>query len=524
MKKTLSLLAVLLIISQTAVARKKLSAVIWASIGDASYLNPVLASDSASGDINGMVFNGLVKYDKDLKLVGDLAESWEVSEDNLKITFLLRKGVRWHDGEEFDSYDVQYTYEILRDTSTRTPYSSNFDRVKKLTVPDRYTVVVEYSTPFSPALEKWGMGILPEHLYRGTDINTNPHNRNPVGTGPYRFVKWKSDDRIILEANEHYFEGKPGIHKVIYKIIPDLAVQFMELKKGTIDWMSPSPDQWVNETSKEEFLKKYNRHRYSSFSYAYMGYNLNNELFKDVRVRKAINYAVDKKKIIDSVLQGLGNVASGPYPPNSWAYNPEIQDTGYDLKKAEKLLALAGWKKNPDTGILEKNGRKFSFTLMTNQGNSTRKLTCEIIQDQLKKIGMNVKVRIQEWSSFIHQYIDKRQFDAIVIGWSLSIDPDQYSIWHSSEQKEGQYNFVSYSNREVDRLLEKGRTIFDIEERKKVYYKIHEIINNEQPYLFLYFADSRQVLHNRFKNIKLERAGIGYNFIKWYVPEELRKY
>ncbi|MFW6134719.1 MAG: peptide-binding protein [Elusimicrobiota bacterium] len=498
--------------------------IIQASIGDASYLNPVLASDSASGDINNLVFNGLLKYDKNLKLTGDLAESWEISDDKLKIIFHLRENVLWHDGREFDSSDVKYTYQVLTDTGTKTPYSSNFDLVKKLTAPGKYTVVVEYTKPYSPALESWGMGIIPEHIYRGTDVNNNPHNRKPIGTGPYRFVNWRSDDQIVLQAFEDYFEGKPGIQKVVYKIIPDISVQFMELKKETVDWMSPTPDQWIKETSKGRFLEKFNRYSFPAFQYTYMGYNLKNSLFSDVRVRKAINYALDKEKIIDSVLQGLGNIATGPYPPNSWAYNPKVKDYGHNPKKAKNLLKQAGWEVNSDTGKLEKNGREFSFTLMTNQGNSTRKLTSEIIQAQLREIGMNVDLRIQEWSSFIHQYIDKKQFDAVVLGWSLSVDPDQYSIWHSSMKKEGQYNFVGYSNQKVDQLLEKGRTIFDTGERKRIYQQVHRIIHDDQPYMFLYVPDTRHVIHKRFKNIKVEKAGIGYNFIHWYVPQEERKY
>lgn len=504
--------------------KKSSSMIIWASIGDASYLNPVLATDSASGDINGMVYNGLVKYNKDLELTGELAESWDVSGDKLKITFYLRKGVRWHDGHEFDSGDVKYTYDILKASATRTPYSSKFDRVTRLSTPDRYTVIVEYSKPFAPALESWGMGVLPEHVFSGTDINTNPRNRDPIGTGPYRFVSWRTDDRIVLEANSDYFEGRPGIDRVIYRIIPDLSVQLMELKKGTLDWMEPTPDQWVKETNIESFKEEYSRYRYPSFTYTYMGYNLNNDLFKDINVRKAISLAVDKQKLIDAVLLGLGSIASGPYPPVSWAYNEDIKDDGYNPEKANKLLEESGWVINPKTGIREKNKKQFSFTLITNQGNKMRKLSCEIIQAQLKAVGIDVRVRIQEWSSFIHQYIDKRQFDAIVIGWSLPVDPDNYSTWHSSQRSEGQYNFTGYSNPEVDRLLEQGRTEFDMNKRKKIYRRLHEILADEQPYLFLYFADSKQVLHKRFKNVKLEKAGIGHNFIEWYVPRDQRRY
>ncbi len=498
--------------------------IIRASIGDASYLNPVLSSDSASSDINNLVFNGLVKYDKDLVLTGDLAKDWEVSEDMMEIKFYLRDGVKWHDGEYFTASDVIFTYETIICEKTRTPHSSRFDKVDSVTSPRPGVVVVEYEEPFSPSLESWGMGIIPKHLYEGTDVNTNEHNRNPVGTGPYKFVSWRTDDRIILEANPYYFEGEPQIRRFIYNIIPDVAVQFMELEKGTVDWMSPTPDQWMDETGSEEFLKKFNRFRYPSLTYTYMGYNLRDELFREKEIRQAINYAVDKEEIIDAVMRGLATKATGPYPPNMWAHNPDVQEYGYNPEKADRLLKSKGWRKNKDTGIREKNGEAFSFTLMTNQGNTERKLISEIIQQQLGDIGIEVNVRVQEWSSFINQYIDKREFDAVILGWSITLDPDQYSIWHSSQKEEGMQNFAGYSNSRVDELIEKGRRTFDKEKRKKIYREKHRILQDEQPYMFLYYPDSRVVVDNRFKNIKLEKSGIMHNFIDWYVPEHKRKY
>jgi peptide/nickel transport system substrate-binding protein len=499
-------------------------AIINASIADASYLNPVLSSDSASSDINGLVFNGLVKYDKDLKLTGDLAKDFSVSEDNMRITFNLRKGVKWHDGKEFTSKDVIFTYNAIISSSTKTPHSSNFDKVKKVSAPGPYRIIVEYTEPYSPALESWGMGIIPEHIYSGTDINNNPHNRNPVGTGSYKFGNWRTDDRIVLEAYDEYFEGRPEIGRFIYKIIPDQSVQFMELRRGTIDWMNPTPDQWVSETSGKDFQSNYNRYRYPSFGFTYMAFNLDNPFFKSEKVRRAISYGVDKQEIIESVLRGLGTVATGPYPPVSWAYDEEIKDYGYNPRKALELLRQAGWVRDETTGILTKDGHEFQFTLMTNQGNQTRKLSAEIIQDQLKDIGIRVKVRIQEWSSFINQYIDKRQFDAVLLGWSLSVDPDQYPLWHSSQVSEGQYNFTGFKDSRVDELLEEGRRIFDLKKRKKIYKEIHNILHKKQPYLFLYFSDTKHVVNKRFKNINPQKAGINYNFTEWYVPEKLRKY
>ncbi len=526
--KKINLLIILFVLALASCSERQPSvdgdAIIWASIGDATYLNPLLSSDSASSDINNLVFNGLVKYDKDLHLTGDLAKSWEISEDGLQLTFYLRDNVYWHDGEKFTSADVLFTYEKLIDRHTRTPHSSRFELVEEIYAPDDYTVIVRYDEPFSPALQSWGMNIIPRHLYEGTDINENPHNRNPVGTGPYIFRDWRTDDRIILEANPNYYEGRPGIGRVIYRVVPDVSVQFMELLRGTVDWMSPTPEQWVRESEKEEFLSRFHRFKYPSFSFTYIGYNLDNELFSDRRVRQAISYAVNKDEIIEAALSGLGTPATGPYPPVSWAYDPTVEDHGYDPEKALSLLNEAGWQINPKSGLLEKNGRQFSFTLMTNEGNVMRRLSAEIIQQHLRGIGMDVRVRIQEWSSFIHQYVNPRRFDAIVLGWSLSVDPDQYSLWHSSQMGEHQYNFTGYVNKQVDRLLEEGRRIFDTGRRREIYRLVHEHLHTDQPYLFLYFADSRVVIHNRFHNIELAKSGIGHNFIHWYVPEEMRRY
>ncbi|HUW23249.1 MAG TPA: ABC transporter substrate-binding protein, partial [bacterium] len=238
--------------------------IIEASIGDASYLNPILASDSASGDINGYVYNGLVKYDKNLKLIGELAESWDISEDGLVITFHLHKNVNWHDGEPFTSEDVKFTYEKLVNPNTRTPYASDYLMIDRLEIVDPYTVKIIYKEPFSPGLESWGMGIIPQHIFEKGDFNNHPANRHPIGTGPYRFVEWKTDERIVLEANEDYFEGRPYIGRIIYRIVPDQAVQFLELRKGTIDTMGLTPDQFQKEAVSKEFLDSFNKFRYSS--------------------------------------------------------------------------------------------------------------------------------------------------------------------------------------------------------------------------------------------------------------------
>lgn len=494
---------------------------IEASIGDASYLNPILATDSASGDINGLVFNGLVKYDKNIVLIGDLAESWKVSSDGLVIDFFLRQNVHWHDGQPFSADDVKFTYEKLIDPGVKTPYGADFNLVKKVIVISPHHLRVIYKEPFAPALESWGMGIIPKHIFQGMEINTNPANRQPIGTGPFRFKEWKTDEKIVLEANPDYFEGHPYLDRYIYRIIPDQAVQFLELRQQNIDSMSLSPDQY---NAYPEFFKNYQKFRYPSFSYTYLGYNLAHPLFKEKRVRQAVAYAINKDEIIQGVLLGLGKSATGPFPPASWAYNQQVADYHYDIIKAKNLLAESGWKDSDNDGWLEKDGKKFVFTLMTNQGNKNRALTAEIIQSQLRKIGIKVNIRIVEWSTFVNNYIDKRDFEAVILGWSLGRDPDQYSIWHSGQRKPGQYNFVGYQNKEVDRLLEEGRRIFDQKKRQKIYRRIHEILYEDQPYCFLYYPEALPVVHKRFHGPEVAPLGLGWNFIKWYVPKQEQKY
>jgi len=524
MKKIFIFLTLLLFACSKAPQKPKGATIIMASIGEPSYLNPILASDSASFDIIDKVFNGLMKYDKDLNLVGDLAEKWEVSPDGLKITFFLKKNVFWHDGAPFTSKDVLFTYKALVDPHVLSPHSADFKRIKEVKIPDDYTVGVFYKEPFAPALESWGMDIIPEHLYKGTDINTNPHNKKPIGTGPYKFLKWISGDKIILQKNENYFEKMGNITRIVYRIIPDESVQFLELKKQNIDMTGITPYQYKFQTNDPAFNKTFQKFKYPNFSYAYLGFNLKNELFKDKKIRHAIAHAINKKEIIDAVLFGLGRPAKGPFPPVSWAYDKNLNDIEYNPQKSKEILEKLGWEDRDRDGVLEKNGKDFSFTILTNQGNKMREETATIIQAQLKKIGIEVKIRLLEWASFIHQYIDTRNFDAVILGWSLSVDPDQFSIWHSSEDRPGGFNFVGYKNPEADRLLEEGRKTFDIGKRKEIYKKFQQILVEDHPYVFLYVMDSLPVVHRRFYGIQVGKAGITHNFIKWYVPENLIKY
>ena len=494
------------------------------AIGDARTLIPILASDSASADICGLVFNGLVKYAPDLTLTGDLAERWDVEEDGLVVVFHLRRNVRWQDGAPFTARDVRFTYERLIDPSIPTPYSGDFERVESLEVVDDHTVRVRYKEPFAPGLASWGMWMMPQHLLESADWQTTPLARRPIGTGPFRFRRWKTGESIELTANPDSFEHRPHLDRYFYRIIPDQATMFLELSTQQLDLSSVTPLQYRRQTDTPFFQQHYRKFRYPAFGYTYLGYNLNDTRFSDRRVRQALNAAINKEEIIEGVLMGLGRVSTGPFPPESWAYNSAVTPAPHDPAKARALLAEAGWTDSNGDGWLDRNGAPFAFVLLTNQGNDQRQKAAEIIQRRLKEIGVQVEIRVVEWSAFLSQFIDTRNFEAILLGWGLSRDPDLFDIFHSSKTKPGEFNFAGYHNEEVDALILKGRRTFDQERRAAIYRRIHALIYEDQPYTFLYVPDALPVVHSRVRHVEATPIGIGYNLIDWDVPRAQQRY
>lgn len=493
-------------------------------IAEAINLIPAISSDSASHGVASYLYNGLVKYDKDLKLVGDLAKSWEISPDNKTITFHLRNDVKWQDGAPFTAKDVEFTYEFMIADDTPTSYDGDFRKVKNFEILDDYTIRISYDEPYSPALNGWGIWIMPEHLLKGVQVSKSLLQRKPIGTGPYMLEEWNSGKSITLKANPNYFLGKPNLDKVMIRVIPDQATQFMELLNGSIDIMTLTPLQAAKQTQNARYSDSYETYSHLSDSYNYVGYNLKREPFNDKRIRQALSYATPQEEIIEGILFGKGVPATGPYKPGSYWYNDKVKKYPYDIEKAKALLAEAGYKDTNGDGILEKSGKKLRFELITNQGNSPRSQTAEILQRSWKQIGVEVEIRILEWATFVNEYINKGNFDAIVMGWNIIQDPDIYDVWASEKCGGNGLNFICYQNKEVDRLLAEGQKSYEPAVRKKSYDKIQEIIAEEQPYTFLYVPYANTALSKRFQNVKPELAGIDYNFIDWYVPYSEQKY
>jgi len=620
------------------------------SIGDASLLNPILSADSASSDINNMVFEGLIDRDQELRFRGRLAESWKIYEEvffyvnpaarvpklgradahilanfikhaqkTLKITdpdlrgslkritkvavipprtytvtkpvkdsntgkeqtfeirvaappriklvlnqvdqnlfhnlsrllgadyfesfhgkdylksdaslseeqrtafakelmpaiehnpillFHLRPKVKFQDGHLVGADDVRFTYDAIMNPKNLSPLISNYEPVKTVEVIDPLTVKIIYKRLYSPAFSTWGLGILPEHLLNsqalkkealrlGKDPKTftlrqSTFNRHPVGCGPFKFQTWKSDQYIILDRFDNYWEGPPNYHQYVYRIIPDLLTQEMEFYAGTLDSYGVQPHQ----VERLENDPRFQHFSGTAFGYTYIGYNERRKPFDDPRVRRALGMAIDVNKIIKYVLYGQGERITGPFVKQTDYYNHNIKPLPYDPKGALKLLETAGWKQNK-AGRLEKNGKPFTFTLITNNGNDLRKAILAIAQDAWKQIGIDVRTDILEWSVFLQERIYKLDFDAVVLGWQMDIEPDLFQIFHSSQTHPFQLNFVGYKNKEADDLIIKIRQEYNHDRQVELCHRLHAIIADQQPYTFLYVGRWTAVLDKR---------------------------
>lgn len=492
------------------------------SLGEPSNLIPYFATDSASHEVGTLIYVSPLRYDKDIKLVPYAAESFEVLDGGKLLRFRLRQDIRWFDGVPLTADDVEFTYRMMIDPATPTAYAEKFKAVKEFRKTGRFSFEVEYEEPFAQALVTWAGDILPKHALEGEDLISTQYSRKPLGAGPYKLKEWVPGSQIVLEANPDYFAGRPYLDKVVYRVIPDLSTQFLELKAGHLDSMSLTPMQYLYQTSGRGWDGSFNKYKYLAFGYSWLGFNFRHSFFKDVRVRQAIDFAIDKQEIVKGVLLGMGVAANGPYKPGTWQYNESVRPRPYNPERARALLAEAGWKDEDGDGILDRDGVPFAFTILTNQGNSQRVKTCIIIQQRLREVGIKVDVRTVEWAAFINEFVDKGRFDAVLLSWNILQDPDIYAVWHSSQAKERGLNFMHYRNPKLDRLLERGRRLLDPKLRKPIYDKVQEILHDDAPYVFLYVPMALPIVQARVQGIAPAPAGISYNFEEWWIPEKLQ--
>jgi ABC-type transport system substrate-binding protein len=471
-----------------------------------------------------------------------------VFEANPIILFELRNGVRFHDGHEFDAQDVKFTYEAIMNPKNISPRSSDFEPIKAVEVVDKYRVRVVYKRLFSPAINAWTMGILPEHLLneaamqREMDqrqlseaarakfgMRDSQFNRNPIGVGPFRFVEWQSDEFIHLSRHDDYWEGAPQYQEFYYRVIPDTVTQEVEFRTGAIDTYGPEPHQ----AARYKMDEAYQSFSSLGFGYTYIGYNNRKPLFKDKRVRQALSMAINVDEIITYILYGEGERTTGPYPKNTQWYDHSIKPVPYDPKQAQHILQELGWQKNAN-GWLEKDGKVFEFNLITNNGNLQRKAIMTIAQNSWRKLGIKCNTQVFEWAVFLKDFVNPGEFDAVVLGWSMGIDSDLYQLWHSSQSGPNQLNFIGYNNPIADQLIVEIRQEYDIATQRQLTWQLHRLIAEEQPYTFLYAPLSNQVLDKKiviinqdgsYSKIKASKTGsVFFHFNRWRKLEHTPKF
>ncbi|MFA5216208.1 peptide-binding protein [Sulfuricurvum sp.] len=468
-------------------------------------LNPLIATDSASSSIAAFMFNSLVKYDSTgQKIIGDLAESYRYVTPTV-IEFKLRHGVTWHDGKPFTAQDVLFTYNLIKSPKTITPYASDFRVVQSVNVMDDFTLRVTYKKPYFKALEIWMMGIVPRHILQNEkDIMGSSFNTHPIGTGPYVLKKLEFSKQIILEANPSYFEHKAKIERIVFHVISDPMTRFLMLKSGEIDIDSLEPMQYERQLG-GNFHTSFGVIETVSHSYTYLGFNLRLNKFKDPRVREALSLAIDRQELIDILFLNHGKVCTGPFLLGSKGFNDKIKAPKQNRPKALALLKAAGYD----------SAHPLEFEIATSNSNAIRPYAAEIMQRQLARIGVKVTLRVMEWQAFLNTVVMPKKFDAVLLGWSLSLTPDPYMVWHSDSDVPGGFNMIGYHSAVTDSLIERMEGSTDPEKIASLQRAIFGQIVADNPYLFLVIPNEITVYNRKITGIKPTINGIWENYIDW---------
>ncbi len=473
-------------------------------------LNPLTSTDAYSNEILDYIYETLVRRNPDtLKLEPWLARDWDISSDGMVITFHMRKDVKFTDGHPATAEDVAYAYRKIMDPKVNAPHLRNYYKdIEKVEVTGKYTIKFTYKQPYFRAVEICGYTpCIPKHLFeKSENFNQSDLGRKPVGTGPYKFKKWITGQKIILERNENYWKDKPRIKTIAYKFIHQDSTALIELKKQHIDYMGLTSLQWAKQSDTERFKAKFRKEKYYQPNYNYVGWNMRTPPFDDKKVRRAMTMLVDRETILKTVQFGLGKIVTGPAYINSPYYDDSIEPWPYDPARARELLAEAGWKDHDGDGIRDKNGEPFRFEFLISSGSIFSSQLATILKEELDKMGIVMEVRRLEWATFL-KLIDERNFDAVTLGWSLSVETDPYQLWHSSQSEKGS-NFVGFKNQKADRIIVKNRRTLDRDKRIELMKEFHGILHEEQPYTFLFCRPSLVALHRRFENVTVHKLGL----------------
>jgi len=489
-------------------------------IGKASTLNPVLEYSGVSAQVKDIIFDGLIRIGEKGEILPCLAVQWENNEEGREWDFHLRKGVRFHDCHPFTADDVEFTFNLHIDPNIKSPYSHILRQIERVRVKDLHTVTIRLFEPSASFIYDMDLLILPKHLLEGEDLRCTQFNYNPIGTGPFRLISW-SPDKIALGANQDYFLGRPYLDGVVVKLFKNKSIVWANLMQGQIDASQHLEPAAYGRIGKVSHLKVYS----SIKPYYYLiAFNQDDPIFKDRRVRLALNYAIDKDTIIKKVLRGRGDICSGTILADSWAFNPRVKPFPYDPQKALELLAEAGWQDTDGDHLLDKDKQPFEFQLLLFEGFDEIDAATLMIMEQLSNIGVRVRVKNLSLEALNSVLLNTKNLEAVFIFIHSDVDPDKsYQFWHSSQIRDG-FNFFSYHNPLIDRLLEQGKHTSNQEQRKKIYDQFQEEMKKDPPGIFLFWRESLLGLHKRFHGVHISTQQLYETIREWYVPldEQLR--
>jgi len=504
-------------------------------------LNPVVAADMTSYLVYKWIFDPLFDMDKDMHIIPVLVESYNFSDNGLTLTLNLRKDVKWHDGKPFTADDVIFTFDAINDKTVEAINKrAAFEKVSEYKKIDDYKVVIKFKEAYAPAIYDFVMYIVPKHIYdypkgKGEKFNSHPNNSNPIGNGPYKFVSWKRGESIVLTANKDYYNHSPYIEDIVLRIMPSLETEYSAFLTDSIDLTRLSPELWEKAQTDSTISSKAYLLEYPSRQYFYIGWNGDgsNPFFKSKKIRTAMTYAINIDAFINKILKGHAILCTGPFYPGSDYCNPEVKPLPYDPQKAIALLEEEGYKDTNGNGIRDKDGKEFEFECIYAQEARDYQRFLEFFQNDLKRVGVSMKLRPVEWSVFLKR-THTHKFEAFLSGYSYGDDPNPFMMYHSSMAQilpsgEGAgENDVSYSNPEVDKLLEEQLRETNPEKRTEILRKIHKIVYEDQPYTYLVVPKNLAALNKRFQNVEYSQKGYGlFTFypalLKWWCPKELRQ-
>lgn len=493
---------------------------------DVDNLNPILSQTAAASDLEGFLYLSLFRTDENFKIrtseyMPCLAKSWRFSEDFKEITFYLEEEAKWSDGQPITAHDLKFTYDLMTDPTIPYLGRSQFDFVEACEVKGDHELIFRFREVYANELIDVGMTPLPRHVFENVsseEFLTHPFNENPtVVSGPYRLKKWDRNQTIELEVNPNYSFKRPNLDRIVFRIIQDETSRLTNLKTGEIDLMVSMPPHQVEDLKNN--YPEINVLTYSGTRYDYIGWLNTHPLFENRTVRRALTMAINRQEMVDALYYGFAEECVSPvHPAHADFYNPNLEPIPYDPEQAKQMLAEVGWVDRNNDGVLDRDGRDFSFTIKTNVSNKQRVDALTMIQSYLSKVGIRVRPEVLEFNVLIAQQTE-RDYEALISGWSMGTRFDPTNIWHSRSIVNG-YNEHNYSNATVDSLIDLGRRTLDKDKARDIWYEFQEILYADQPYTFLFVRDNVDGLNRKFKNVKTWPRGIYFNVEEWWIEEE----